>query len=769
MIFPAKSILALISGLVLAVSFSLAAADPLPPAQFHGRVVSPDGSGLPGAKVSIREVNTGRTVEVIAGAMGMYRATGLQPGAYEVRVEANGFDPRAVTDLTLSAGEAQRVDFSLPPATVQEFVTVVAAAPKAALQASEARESAARDIGEALTRATGVWKIRKGGIANDIILRGFASKDLNVLIDGQRVCAACPNTMDPPAFHVDFAEVDRVETAKGPFDIRNMGSLGGIVNIITRSPASGFHGAGNLSSGAYGFYNPSLSLSYGADAFTVLGGFSYRGSKPYTDGSGKNFTDISNYRPGSGDLDSFRVGTGWAKVSVSPFSNHELQLAYTRQEADDVLYPYLMMDAIYDNTDRVNLGYEIERPWRGVQAIRVQSYFTQVKHWMTDEFRTSSFGLPKSYSMGTTASTDALGGKFETDLGKFLFGVEAFRRGWKATTQMAGMAYRAQNSIPDVDTTSIGIYADYRQILTQRLSLTVGGRLDRARMTADEAKANTNLYFAYNSTRSNSANDTLPSAQARLSYLLPTGWEFQVGVGHTERVPDARERYFALQRKGSDWVGNPDLKPSRNTGVDAAVLFRKSALLANLTFYYYSVDDFVTVLDRAKVSPIPGIMNSLARSYENVDARMYGSEFQAGLSLTRHFSFSTSISYVRGKQTAIPAEGIVSTNLAEIPPLSARAQLRFDNGQFWAEAEGVFAAAQNQVNADLQESTTPGYGIANVRLGLNVKGLRLWVGLNNVFDGYYAEHMSFQRDPFRSGVRVYEPGRNFFLNIEYRI
>jgi iron complex outermembrane receptor protein len=371
--------------------------------------------------------------------------------------------------------------------------------------------------------------------------------------------------------------------------------------------------------------------------------------------------------------------------------------------------------------------------------------------------------------MGTFASTSALGGKFGPNWPGLSLRLEAFRRDWKATTEMAGMAYRAQNSIPDVETTSVGAYADYRRALTDRLSLTVGGRLDRARTAADRLRANTNLYFAYNSTRSTSANDTLPSAQARLAYLLPTGLEFRVGVGHTIRVPDARERYFALQRKGSDWVGNPELKPSRNSGADAAVLFRQNALMANFSLYYYLIDDYVTVLDTAKVNPIAGIMNTHARSYGNVDARMYGSELQLALSLSRQVSFSTSMSYVRGKQEAVPAMGILSSNLPEIPPLSARTQLRFDNGLLWAEVEGVFAAAQKQVNADLKELSTPGYGLANLRLGLKIKQARVWVGLNNVFDGFFAEHVSFQRDPFRSGVRVYEPGRNFFLNVEYRI
>ena len=52
----------------------------------------------------------------------------------------------------------------------------------------------------------------KGGIANGIVLRGFRSQDMNILVDGHRIYGACPNHVDPAAFHADFAEVDRLMT-----------------------------------------------------------------------------------------------------------------------------------------------------------------------------------------------------------------------------------------------------------------------------------------------------------------------------------------------------------------------------------------------------------------------------------------------------------------------------------------------------------------------------------------------------------------------------
>jgi iron complex outermembrane receptor protein len=444
-------------------------------------------------------------------------------------------------------------------------------------------------------------------------------------------------------------------------------------------------------------------------------------------------------------------------------------VAYTRQEADHVLYPYLMMDAIYDDTDRVNVTYQVaprSGPWT---SLRLQTYFSQVEHWMTDAFRVSSVNLPRAYSMGTFAATSALGAKLEAETSRLSFGLEAYSRGWRATTEMAGMKYKTQYSIPDVETTSFGAYADYRLRLSERLTISAGLRGDYLRSAADVSQANTDLYYAYNATRGTERTDVLPSGHLLAVYTLTSGLELRLGAGHTVRSPDARERYFALKRAGTDWVGNPDLDPSRNTGLDAALSCRLGSLLLGANAYYNDVRDYIAVRNRVKVNPVAGVMNTKARSYANIDARISGAELQASVTISRALSFSSSFSYVRGTQPTDPANGVFSRNLAEIPPFSWRSLLRYDNGLVWGEFEGVVAGAQNKVDASLQEQPTPGYELANLRLGVNLKPFRIWLALNNVFDRRFVEHLSFQRDPFRSGVRVYEPGRNLFLNVDFRI
>jgi iron complex outermembrane receptor protein len=220
---------------------------------------------------------------------------------------------------------------------------------------------------------------------------------------------------------------------------------------------------------------------------------------------------------------------------------------------------------------------------------------------------------------------------------------------------------------------------------------------------------------------------------------------------------------------GTDWVGNPDLVPSRNTGVDAAIGFTRAGFRFDLGLYASRVSDYITVYDQARRAMVPGVMNAMVRSFANVDATLTGAEL--GWSLPIFFGrvfVSGDVSYVRGRQDGELSRGIAAGPLAEMPPLRARAAARYDDGRFFGSVEGVFAADQDRVDASLNEAPTPGWGVMNASAGVRQGRLRLTLGLANAFDRLYTDHLSYQRDPFRSGVRVPEPGRSLFANAAFR-
>ena len=753
-------------GLALASSaFADAAAGRL-----AGTVAGPDGARLPGVTIRIAGGPTsggdgGAAVRLSTSEIGAWRSPELPAGRYAVELSLPGFAALTESDVAVRAGEETRLDLQLQVAGVRETVRVIGEAPRATLEASELRELSAWDLGEALGWKAGLWRLRKGGIASDVVVRGLQSRDLNVLIDGQRIYGACPNHMDPAAFHVDFAEIDRVEVARGPFDAKNQGAVGGTVNVVTRKPEPGWHGSVQLAAASFAAANPSLTAGGGGQRLSALAGYSYRRSDPYRDGDGRRFSELANYRPERRETQAFSAGTAWGRVLWKPAERQQVDLAYTRQDAGRTLYPYLLMDAIRDDADRLNVRYEATSLGARRASVRVQGYLTQVDHWMTDESRTSAVGKPREYSMGTRAGTRTLGGKAEALLGGLTLGLESYERRWDATSEMAGTGYAPQAMIPGVVVRLAGAFAEYERRLGSGLALAAGARLDAASSEADPSRANGALYEAYQAMRSPSASDTLPGAKLHLSWRAGA-WELSAGVGHAARVPEASERYTALRRAGTDWVGNPDLQPTRNTGLDVAARFERAGFRARASAYESRVADYVTVYDQPRRTAVPGVANTLARSFANVDALLRGFELEASLPVLFERVFvSGDLSYVRGTQEGDAGRGIARGALAETPPLRGRAVARYDDGRLSARVEAAFAADQERVDPALREARTPGWGVLNVSAGARVRRLRAQAGVSNLLDRLYFEHLSYQRDPFRSGTRVPEPGRAVFVNV----
>jgi iron complex outermembrane receptor protein len=368
--------------------------------------------------------------------------------------------------------------------------------------------------------------------------------------------------------------------------------------------------------------------------------------------------------------------------------------------------------------------------------------------------------------MGTEATTEVGEARVEARFGGATVGLEAGRRRWDASTAMAGMQYREQSTIPDVKTDSVGLFAEGHRDLGSDILLTVGGRLDSVRTEADPTIANTELYYAYSGTRVTSVRRTLPGGKVRLAWARPGGFELAATVGHTARVGEANELFIALRRQGHDWVGDPDLAPARNTGLDATASWEHGGLRLTGSLFFNRITDFIDVVARDRQTG--GSANPDARSWANVDATIRGVEATAVLPLASRLFLSGDVAYVRGTKSLAPAVGVTDEDLAEIPPLRGRLLLRYDDGRLFAVAEGVLSGRQDHVDSYLDEEPTAGWATVNLSAGYRRGKLSLTLGVANLLDRDYTEHLSYQRDPFRSGIRVAEPGRSVFLNLSAR-
>src|SRR3989442_3480172 len=91
-----------------------------------GVVVDTSGAVVPGATVRITNVNTNVAVTLTTNSAGVYVATSLNPGVYNVEAEAKGFKTAIVKDITLDVDANPKVNLTLPVGQITERIEVTA-------------------------------------------------------------------------------------------------------------------------------------------------------------------------------------------------------------------------------------------------------------------------------------------------------------------------------------------------------------------------------------------------------------------------------------------------------------------------------------------------------------------------------------------------------------------------------------------------------------------------------------------------------------------
>ena len=116
--------LLLVSVAVLAIAFSCAAQTSRVAGAVQGNVVDQTGGAVTAATIALRNQSTNQTRTMVTNADGFFRAGELPVGQYELRIESTGFSPYVNNAIVVSVGTVVQLAVRLPPATVQQQITV---------------------------------------------------------------------------------------------------------------------------------------------------------------------------------------------------------------------------------------------------------------------------------------------------------------------------------------------------------------------------------------------------------------------------------------------------------------------------------------------------------------------------------------------------------------------------------------------------------------------------------------------------------------------
>ncbi|MCA1651744.1 MAG: TonB-dependent receptor, partial [Acidobacteria bacterium] len=113
---------------MLSCAAAIPAAAQVDRASLSGTIKDSSDAVMPGVTVTLRHVATNGTTNLVSDRDGVYLAQSLLPGAYEIRVELEGFQA-ATQALELQVGQRARADFTMRPGALTETVVVEAVSP----------------------------------------------------------------------------------------------------------------------------------------------------------------------------------------------------------------------------------------------------------------------------------------------------------------------------------------------------------------------------------------------------------------------------------------------------------------------------------------------------------------------------------------------------------------------------------------------------------------------------------------------------------------
>jgi hemoglobin/transferrin/lactoferrin receptor protein len=586
-------------------------------------------------------------------------------------------------------------------------------------------------------------------------IRGFSGPDVVVTLDGARQNF---DSGHDGRFFIDPRLLREAEVLRGPASsLYGSGGLGGVIALRTVRPDD-FLDPGETAGITLGAGYQSVNTEF-RESVTAYG-------KPTDDiGLLANLTklDSGSIELGDGselDRTDDDVITGLAKAGWTFADHHRLEASFQRFQNDaeepnnpqGAGGPNLVDKDVASNTWR--LGYQFNDPANDLVDLDAVAYYTDTS---VDELRLDNAGAGPAGEV-LEREVDTVGLRIDNRsrlrLGddatlEFTYGTEAYR-----DRQESAVDGGPRPMVPEAETELFGLYGQAELRLAEPFGVVPGDllvipglRYDRYSSSSDVAADN---------------DDQAVSPRIGVSYL-PSDWSLLfANYGTAFRAPTVNELYtsgvhFRIPRGPgivNRFVPNPDLDPQRTrtfefgAGVDFDdVVQPGDRLQLKATHFRTWGEDFIDIqVNRLTTRPV-----------NIADAELYGNEIEASYE-SRRLRLQLGFSTIDGENEATGEPLGVLT-----PP-----QLTADAAVKLPEIDSIVGwrmlAADEFDNVSDPAEERDGYTVHDVYFAWTpqdglLEGLRVDLGVDNVFDKSYA----------RVFTGALEPGRNFKGFVQYSL
>ncbi len=626
------------------------------------------------------------------------------------------------------------------------------------------------DAGEGLREVNGVSASRMSQHGVDPIIRGQSATQLNVLLDGGYVHGGCPNRMDPPTSFASFNTYDRVIVEKGVQSVQHgMGGSGGTI-LFERDTA-----AKAATPGVSG--NAGLAASSNGIDYSVHGDLLLSNGKAYLRAFAERL-EADDYEDGDGrKVRSAMERTAGGVVAGYRFSEHTgIEGTIEAARVDDALYAGAGMDAPKDDLDAYRLKFWNQELGGFIDGVKFEAWRSEVEHVMDNySLRTNTGMWMVSPTEVTTQGARLTLTSRPIEALKLDYGLDVQDISRDATLEGVNKITDARTLVsrswPDASLQSVGGFFEGLYTLSASQRLKAGLRVDSVTTSVDDGLNNsiatsTMVPASVRAEARKDQDDTAVGGLLRYEQDLGRNLSVFTGLSRSVRQPDATERYM-LQAGGGviNWLGNPALDPEVHHQIDAGLTGKGRGLRWEAVIYYDDVSDYILRdKNNGRVAGVP----AGATIYRNVDATLWGSELSAQWMFAQGWLVHAALAYVNAENDTD------DRNIAQIPPLNGRVGLDYSAPNWHAGGRVRFADRQDEIDlaSGLDTGETPGYAVLDLYGGYDFnRRVRLKVGVDNVFDRLYAEHVNrafsyTDGGLFATNERIYEPGRTFWARLD---
>src|SRR5688572_8396791 len=259
-IFPRVPAVILAFVFAFIFTFSTNAVGQVLEATLYGIVQDSSGGALPGVNVTVTHQGTTLTRDTVSDGRGEFTLPALPPGTYTIRIELSGFKTYENKGITLNAGQTVRQTFALEVGALAETVTVAENAPLIETATTAQVQSLGEEVREipvSRRNLQNVILLGSGISSSDNAAGGGRAFRVNGVGDGGHAITVDGSSAQTNPENRGFGNyggqnqieilsveaVAEVQVAKGVLPAEYGGSIGGQVNMITRSGTNQFHGS----------------------------------------------------------------------------------------------------------------------------------------------------------------------------------------------------------------------------------------------------------------------------------------------------------------------------------------------------------------------------------------------------------------------------------------------------------------------------------------------------------------------------------------------